>query len=71
SILYNSLAAFSYIDNMNCIQFYFSDQSMKITRNDFNQLFAAENMEGRLSELLVMLEDRQIVEEKIQFFNIL
>lgn len=71
SILYNSLAAFSYIDNMNCIQFYFSDQSMKITRNDFNQLFTAENTEERLSELLVMLEDTQIVEEKIQFFNIL
>ncbi len=71
SILYNSLAAFSYIDNMNCIQFYFSDQSMKINRDDFNQLFTSENMEGRLNELLVMLDDEKIVEEKIQFFNIL
>ena len=71
SILYNALATFSYIDNMNAIQFYFSDQNMKINREDFNQLFISQNTEGRLSELLKMLEDDQIVEEKIQFLNIL
>lgn len=71
SILFNTLAAFTYIDNMESIQFYFSDKSMKISRDDFESLFIAEDSNGRIKELLILLDDDQKIDEKVQFYTFL
>lgn len=47
ALLYNSLAAFALIDNLQAIHYRFDDASYKVTRSDIQQVFGAN-----LSELL-------------------
>lgn len=67
ALLFNTLALFTYIDNLEHISFYFSDAVFSLDRDTFNQMFNTQNKE---EEYRLWLEDPAMIEDKLNNFTL-